>query len=568
MTEVLPEASAPHQDHQHHHDGQHQGGEHPAMFATPPHTFPPSAPPSMAGPTHHPGAGPSSSGTQTGTPSVAHRGREKLHWDHKVWQRLDHAVHREIERTRVAAKFLPVHRVPEKTTSIESDIVIVPPGAGPLSPLAVIAAAPTPPTIRWAPQSAPPPNENYYQVDEGATTRLVEIWVEFSLTPQQVEQEGAGHHDQHSATHPAYSEPTHHDQHTHNGQHGLHDHHGHHGDSTAITLATRAANILAQAEDSLLFNGLGAFSSPLYTNFVRWRAAGQPTDFGLLDAIPFLTTTAAFGALPASQVIQVQRKAPPAAGQPPSLYGENTFEAVTAGYAQLMAAAQYGPYALTLHNVPYADSFAPLPATLIMPADRIAPLMTAGLHDSGTLDSPGATAIAQGLAATPTANTGEAAANAAAAYAINYGVGPANQTPPTANALLLLAAEIGSMAAQEAGATPGAGKNHADTLGAAGASNAANSITNFPGNPVTVSAAGLTPAPPTLPYYYGSLVSLGGNTMDRVVGIEPTVGFMQQDVDGNFRFRVFERLALRVKDISAVIRLEFMGPSQAPFVLP
>ena len=45
--------------------------------------------------------------------------------------------------------------------------------------------------------------------------------------------------------------------------------------------------------------------------------------------------------------------------------------------------------------------------------------------------------------------------------------------------------------------------------------------------------------------------------MDLVVGIEPTVGFMQQDVDGNFRFRVFERLALRLKDIRAIIRLEF-----------
>jgi len=67
----------------------------------------------------------------------------------------------------------------------------------------------------------------------------------------------------------------------------------------------------------------------------------------------------------------------------------------------------------------------------------------------------------------------------------------------------------------------------------------------------------LIPAPSGLPSYYGSLVSLGGNAMDLVVGIQPTVGFMQQDVDGNFRFRVAERVALRLKDITAVIRLEF-----------
>jgi hypothetical protein len=45
--------------------------------------------------------------------------------------------------------------------------------------------------------------------------------------------------------------------------------------------------------------------------------------------------------------------------------------------------------------------------------------------------------------------------------------------------------------------------------------------------------------------------------MDRVVGVDATVGFMQETPDGNFAFRVFERIALRLKDISAVCRLEF-----------
>jgi len=32
---------------------------------------------------------------------------------------------------------------------------------------------------------------------------------------------------------------------------------------------------------------------------------------------------------------------------------------------------------------------------------------------------------------------------------------------------------------------------------------------------------------------------------------------MQQDTNGSYRFRVVERFALRLKDITAVVRLEF-----------
>ena len=39
--------------------------------------------------------------------------------------------------------------------------------------------------------------------------------------------------------------------------------------------------------------------------------------------------------------------------------------------------------------------------------------------------------------------------------------------------------------------------------------------------------------------------------------LDATTAFMQQDTDGNYRFRVVERFALRLKDTSAVVRLEF-----------
>jgi hypothetical protein len=550
MTEVLPETPHPGNGHQ-----------TPNALTTPPQNMVPGVSPALA-PAHAPVHQGTHPGTHGGAPSPAHRGREKLHWGKEVWDRLDHAVHKEIERTRVAAKFLPHHRVPPHTTSVPADIVIVPP-----APSQVFGPGPDGATLvpnpnlnpdvsqstwfRWVPPLAPTQTSNNYAVDEGATTRLIELWVEFSLTPQQVEQEGSGTHHQNVAR-PAHSE------HGHPG----HSEHGHHGDSTAATLATRAANILAQAEDMLMFDGLGAFTSPLYTNFVGWRSNGEPVDWGLLEAVPALAApTPLFPPplkqLPDSQIIPVLLKTP-VAGQPPSLYGENTFQAVTAGYAQLMGNGQYGPYALTMHNIPYADSFAPLPDTLIMPADRIAPLMTAGFRDSGTLDAPGATAAAiAAAAATATAGAApapqQAAASTAATFAINYG------------ASIQAAAGAAANAANAAGAAVGTGANQAATLAAAAVITAATTA-GFQGiqSAATIASnitlTGLPAGMPQyvgLPSYYGSLVSLGGNTMDLVVGIEPTVAFEQQDVNGNYRFRVVERLALRLKDYTAIIRLEF-----------
>jgi hypothetical protein len=39
--------------------------------------------------------------------------------------------------------------------------------------------------------------------------------------------------------------------------------------------------------------------------------------------------------------------------------------------------------------------------------------------------------------------------------------------------------------------------------------------------------------------------------------MDATTAFMQQDTDGAYRFRVLERFALRLKDIGAIVRLEF-----------
>jgi hypothetical protein len=71
--------------------------------------------------------------------------------------------------------------------------------------------------------------------------------------------------------------------------------------------------------------------------------------------------------------------------------------------------------------------------------------------------------------------------------------------------------------------------------------------------------------------YTGVLVSLSGNSMDHVRGrldmdgagkeLDVATSFNQKDVNENYRFRVLERFALRLKDNTAVILLLFLNKS-------
>jgi uncharacterized linocin/CFP29 family protein len=59
-----------------------------------------------------------------------------------------------------------------------------------------------------------------------------------------------------------------------------------------------------------------------------------------------------------------------------------------------------------------------------------------------------------------------------------------------------------------------------------------------------------------MPSGRGVLVSVGGDTVDLVIGSDPTVAFLGIDDDDRFGFRVVERFVLRVKDPTACVRLE------------
>ena len=118
---------------------------------------------------------------------------------------------------------------------------------------------------------------------------------------------------------------------------------------TAATLASRAANRLARSMDAAIFSGAKNES------LVAVAAKQHTVTVGPLD------------------------------NEVPGVYGENVFAAVAEAYAYLQGLNLYGPYALVLPPEQYADAHAPLRTTLIMPADRIKPLMTAGFYASGTL---------------------------------------------------------------------------------------------------------------------------------------------------------------------------------------
>jgi len=161
-------------------------------------------------------------------------------------------------------------------------------------------------------------------IAEGQTKPFIEISVEFPLTQTQVDNEATL--------------------------------------KTGKTLARLATKSLALAEDLLFFQGAKAELPPEVRVVNR-----NSNDGGLLGVV--------------KKVIQVKA----IDAKAPGVYGENTFKAVSEGISKLTQDAQPGPYALILESAIYADTFAPLPSTLVTTADRITPLVTGGFYGTGTL---------------------------------------------------------------------------------------------------------------------------------------------------------------------------------------
>lgn len=166
-------------------------------------------------------------------------------------------------------------------------------------------------------------NPGTMAIAEGQTKPFIEILVEFSLTQSQVDNEATL--------------------------------------NTGLTLAKLAAKFLALAEDTLIFEGDDA-KLPPNIKVVNRESAGA----GLL------------GAANVNKPVEVEPLQP-------GVYGGNTFKGVLEGMAELFKEGQPGPYALILEAAIYADTYAPLPTTLVTTADRLIPLLPGGFYGTGTL---------------------------------------------------------------------------------------------------------------------------------------------------------------------------------------
>jgi uncharacterized linocin/CFP29 family protein len=251
--------------------------------------------------------------------------REKLPWTQDVWDRIDMAVHDEMKRILIARRFIPVVTATPETLTVAADTVIVNPGG------------PTEPT-----------NAGLLQVNEAAVTEMIEVWVEFSLTKQQVEREAKLW--------------------------------------TAAHLAIRAANLLAQGEDLLINQGNDVLKfNPLFLEGrIRTRAGPGPVGLANRSSLPNSGNPDPKVGYK-GQVIPVKFANPEEPDPAKKTYGEKTFGAVGDAYAQLQGRGHYGPYALILPPRPNADTRRPLETTLIMPADRIISLVDGKFYGTGTL---------------------------------------------------------------------------------------------------------------------------------------------------------------------------------------
>jgi uncharacterized linocin/CFP29 family protein len=188
-------------------------------------------------------------------------------------------------------------------------------------------------------------------IKEGATKPFVELIVEFPLTSTQVKQETEKH--------------------------------------TCRTLARMAAKELALAEDTYFFQISDRtakrdpdpkksdvdFTPNVEAN--NWRT---DSDLGLLaEANPTKTSNDDPNLVTAPIEVFLSD-----GGN--AKWGENTFNAVADAIAKLVSKAQAPSYALILPTEVYADTFVPpSPASLVISADRIKPLVEGGFYSTGVL---------------------------------------------------------------------------------------------------------------------------------------------------------------------------------------
>jgi hypothetical protein len=372
--------------------------------------------------------------SSAGTPAAkANRGKDQLNWNADVWQRADAAVTDEMTRSRQVAKGLPMVHVPKNIKTVPADVVILP-------------SPPATPGASFDPGLSS---------SETQTKMVQEYSIEYFLSSAQQEDEV----NEESALLSSQ------------------------GASTFVSLAIKAANILAQAEEVVLTSGQNAFNHPLFApnGIVQYRDKNLQADLdlGLLNIQPGQGGQPNTITVPGNQVVQVH-PVPPLPGAP-LRYAENHLDAVAKGVSILQAYGYFENYLLAVHSFAFGDLHTSIPTTLMTPAEPIGHLVTAGIYAS---------------------------------------IVPPFTLPP-------------------GGGPP--------TPGQSGLPTQISDGTKINGNVL----------------YTGVLIALSGNSMDLVRGVldvdgsgselYAAVSFLQKDASENYRFRVSQRFALRLKDPNAAV---------------
>jgi uncharacterized linocin/CFP29 family protein len=135
--------------------------------------------------------------------------------------------------------------------------------------------------------------------------------------------------------------------------------------SSALVAFRRAANLVARAEDQLIFRGQAGANPALPPALAPCAATGGAFFFGLFQEAFFANPPIILGAGPN----QTQLVA-----------------AVSQAIGTLEAQGHLGPFALVLGTQLFDLAHNPLPASLVLPADRIKPLLDGPLLRSSTLN--------------------------------------------------------------------------------------------------------------------------------------------------------------------------------------
>jgi hypothetical protein len=507
---------------------------------------------------------PPHSGHELAHTKGVHLGRERVPWHDEVWARIDEAVHFEFYRSCVAIKLLPIERVHPHALTAPAHIVLETINGQPLNVAAALRGA----NFQFLPN-----------IDEGATVKLCEYWVEWSLTPAQVAEEHHYKHVEHEHHERAHVEHEH-DEHARHEHAQHHRRHKHRGYSTAVALATRAARILALAIDAVVFLGQYATGNgqtgnsaipqgPFFaSNLVQNR--GIPADFGLLgNGDPGQNPQYS---LPPTQVVQVQ-SFPPLTNPDtvqiltvtglPAASGTFTLAYTPSGASAVTLASGVSLTTLSLSTLQAAITAASAGATPVVsvtggPVSSSVQAYSITFQGSSVSTATLITATTSGASAGVNATVGPPARyveNTVAAVALAYSIleGQGNYGPkavvvypyqfgdlntPLATTLILPADRIKELMA--------------DGIHASG------SLPGIP-NPTSPPVVGALGSITTnqLAQAQGVVFCAGPDTVDLVVGHDPVSAFSTVDQFGNWTFRAVMRMTLRVKYPSALVRLEF-----------